>query len=190
MNKITTRILELIAFIVMLMTSYIGVNPAAQIAFEFPAWLSFINSAIMRQVSGLSVSYLIHLILNPVNQTIAWYRPSRFIQAWLSQDFWIPFANLSYSFYLLHIIPLATFVFSNEFLHPDPKPAAQVPPVPIARDQVTCWPGEYAVLGRWFVIFFYALTCSALLSVLSYIFIEKPAIDAKRTFKNKYSKLK
>ena len=29
MNKVTTRILELIAFIVMLMTSYIGVNPAA-----------------------------------------------------------------------------------------------------------------------------------------------------------------
>lgn len=29
MNKISTRIFELIAFIVMLMTSYIGANPSA-----------------------------------------------------------------------------------------------------------------------------------------------------------------
>jgi peptidoglycan/LPS O-acetylase OafA/YrhL len=72
-------------------------------------------------------------------------------------------------------------VFNNEYLSPDFGFA------PVGRYKVTCWEGEYAVLGRWFVIFFYAFTVSVIASVLSYTFIEKPSIDAKRVFKNKYS---
>jgi hypothetical protein len=39
-------------------------------------------------------------------ETIDWYRPVKYMRAFLSFDIWVPFANLTYTFYLFHVAPV------------------------------------------------------------------------------------
>lgn len=43
-------------------------------------------------------------------ESIAWYRPVRYMRGFLSFDIWVPFANLTYTFYLFHAMPIQGFM--------------------------------------------------------------------------------
>ena len=116
-----TIILEVFCFLLMILISFFGANPQSQILFPCPPQLQWILAGSIRQIYGLVISYLLHLVLNPETPNLSILRPARFIRAFLSWRCWIPIGMLSYSFYLLHILPFFTFVFNNEYLNPDYK---------------------------------------------------------------------
>ena len=95
---------------------------------------------------------------------------------------WVPFANLSYSIYLWHmlvIISLTTGSFGFSIK---------------ARDLITTTkdPSLYcdlsvknAISTQW-ILFLVGLLFSIVLGALSYILIERPCIEARVAFKNKF----
>lgn len=183
--------LEILCFFLMIIISYFGANPEAQILFPCPAQLQWILAGSIRQIYGLIISYLLHLVLNPETPKLSIFRPARFIRAFLSWKIWIPIAMLSYSFYLLHILPFFTFVFSNEYLNPDylENPIPSRPDNPKHGKFVCPWEqGSIGVLVRFCTIALLVFVTANALSIFTFTFIEKPFNDAKRVFKNKYAK--
>ena len=61
--------------------------------------------ALMRPLLGLTWSFLIYIMLT--KEELAWYRPTRWIKAFLEWGIWTPIANLSYSTYLIHLPVMA-----------------------------------------------------------------------------------
>ena len=97
----SSLVLEYLAFIAFNATCLIGnVDGNGWMNFDF----LIIWTGIVRQLCGLSLSYLITLMLSPkAEESIAWYRPTRYMRAVLSWNFWVPFAVLSYSLYVCHV---------------------------------------------------------------------------------------
>ena len=118
--------------------------------------------------------------------TKPWYCPSRWMKAMLGWSFWIPFATVSYSVYLIHIYGLTvanllTTTFLSEAqiqhrLHPD-DPAYKVKGCP--------YDSLGAAWARILFVFFLGAFFSFLFATfLMYLTVEKPVVDARRVFKN------
>ena len=156
----------------------IGVYPT-QFAFMSPI-PHFIFLVTCRQLFGAVVAYQIHLMLSPKPETqIPCYRPSCFLRWILSKKFWVPLATISYSFYVFHLVWI---FFTQKYC-----PWFTLDWVPDDDIYACKW---------WFFkggIFYYLGTAvqsfilSVLNSVFIYVFVEKPFIDARRVFKNKYA---
>lgn len=57
-----------------------------------------------RPLYGLCLAVLIVLMLSPKpDESISWYRPSRYMRGFLSASIWLPVAVVSYSLYLFHV---------------------------------------------------------------------------------------
>ena len=65
----------------------------------------FIYTALSRSVYGGCLTYLVAAMLDAhPDESITGYRPTSFLRWFLSWDFWVPIARLSYSVYLWHIV--------------------------------------------------------------------------------------
>ena len=91
---------------------------------------------------------------------------------------WLPIATLSYSIYLWHhtLISILSLQYSDEKKQMDNADG-------ICPDVVK--------IGVWPVFKLYAvgLPLSVVFATLSYVFVEKPAIDARRVFKTKWESI-
>jgi hypothetical protein len=63
-----------------------------------------------------------------------------------------------------------------------------VPPNANPTFEDPCNPGFWTITGSWYGQTFASLFTGTLLSILSFSLIEKPGIDARVVFKNKYAK--
>ena len=103
---------------------------------------------------------------------IPWYRPVRYIRAFLSSRFWIPIAYLSYSFYLTHLLLL--WILSQQIVDP-------------SLYNADCEQNDGKKLAFEFLkLFGVGWFISHLFSLIMYLTAEKPFIDSRRAFVNKY----
>ena len=169
--------LEWIAALVMLSISSKG-SGSPQVNPNWPAPWNYVYFNAARPVFGLCLSYLIvNMLTVEPKQSIAWYRPSCIMRYLLSARFWIPWAGISYSLYLWHL-PILSWADSFG-LHPNWW--EYYVPVP------TACPGGIWNIFRWYESFFWtALAMSVFYATLSYILIEKPGIDARLVYKNRF----
>jgi peptidoglycan/LPS O-acetylase OafA/YrhL len=111
-----------------------------------------------------------NMILIKPEQTIPWIFPSCFLRSFLSLNLWVPTAVLSYSIYCFHINFLQGFLQMPYFIVKPPKNLT----CPITTNEAyQKW--TLLVLAGWFSSFFFAM--------LMYVFVEKPAIDARVAFR-------
>jgi len=116
-------------------------------------------------------------MLSPKPSTaIDWKRPTKYMRAFLSSSFWIPIATISYSMYLWHLF--VAVALRNTFFGYWDNTFSQ-----LTTDQC----GHVTDYGlRGYILFFSTLLVSSIIATFSYVFIEKPAIDARRVFKGKW----
>ena len=138
-------------------------------------------TGIVRQLCGLSLSYLIALMLSPKpNQSIPWYRPTIYMRAMLSLRFWVPIAVLSYSMYVSHVYMIGlnsrlVVPYPKEF---DPKQQKDLP--------VTECPWTFGeALGKLGILWICSFIMTIIFSIVVYMMCEKPGIDSRVIFKNK-----
>jgi peptidoglycan/LPS O-acetylase OafA/YrhL len=175
--KETNIVLEWIAFLVLMIIGWVGPNlpedytEIAQIKF---LWLI----CIARSLYGAVLAYLILLCVSAdtVVNPIPWYRPTRWIRAFLCLDIWLPIATVSYSMYIWHLILIQKLF---------PVLAGVIGLQDEAKNGFKEWHPKYA--GWLFLSMLIVFIPTMILSILSYIFIEKASIDARRVFKNKYA---
>ena len=132
-----------------------------------------------RSIYGLCLAYLLVIMLSTdPESSIAWFRPTRYMRAFLSWSFWLPFATLSFSLYLFHLQIINTWKANSA--------RAFFDGIVSYEDVRDCkfWPIFGSFEYEFWVIFIIAIAMSA----LSFIYVEKPGIDARVVFKNKYAK--
>ena len=174
-QKEANLLIEYLAFVIMIFIGWFGVGPGAHS--EISLWFSILWFSIFgRPLYGACVAYLILLAVSAdPERKIPCYRPTKWLRAFLEANFWLPIATFSYSMYIWHIYVLAIFgpQFTNWF---------NIQPAIDAK-----FPDPYKYFGIYILFFFVCLAISMLVSILSYICIEKPSIDSRRVFKNKYA---
>ena len=141
-----------------------------------------------RAVYGLCLSYLLCIMLSPKTEdSIPWWRPTKYLRWFLSLSFWVPFATLSFSFYLMHLQTL--FLIKDEIY---PKTTFYPGNVEFnatkALIEGACYQGRWAIFGSFEYIFWLIFVITIILSVLSFVYIEKPGIDARVAIKSKFAK--
>ena len=100
--KTSSVAMEWIAFIFLIASGFIGFNP------ETTTWMYHVSHYFWicfgRAIYGLTLAYLIVLILSPkTEENLEWYRPIRYMRWFLTLPFWVPFASLSYSMYVVSV---------------------------------------------------------------------------------------
>ena len=135
---------------------------------------NYIYFNLSRPVYGMCLSYLLAIIVT-AKEDASFFRPSGFLRAFLSWSFWLPIATVSYSFYVWHV-PL---VFDKGLFNLQPE---------LKKDQVCPAGGTKEMFSYYIKNFWASLAVCGLVAVLSYICIEKPAIDARVTYKNKFQR--
>lgn len=169
-------ILEWLCFIVF--AFLVPLNTVFVANFGIPI-LNVIWICTSKQLYGLSISYLLTIILSPKpDDSIPCYRPSKFLRWILSWSMWVPVASLSYSFYLWHLQPIVIMQGLNLKLFTPPK----------IYNSTACEQGLGNVLWNWTKNYLFIFTLTTIVSVLSFTFLEKPGIDARVIYKNKYAK--
>ena len=122
------------------------------------------------------------------NATIMHFlRPISLLRRILSSSIWVPIASMSYSMYLWHLY-FVILAYSNTYVYPDLTAEAPIP-VMLPPDLVKECP--WSPSGAWtrlICIYAIALVPTVLSSLITYMLVEKPAIDARKVFKNKYDK--
>ena len=147
-----------------------------------------------RIVLGITISFLVHVMLNPATPQISMLRPARFLRWFLSLNIWVPIAVLSYSIYLFHIYPVMGVNmahFMNPLFDPDNQEKTIFGKQMI--DDNGDWTvkkcpwekGSNQILYKFLGAFAIVLAASSFISMLVYVCLEKPGIDAKRIYKNK-----
>ena len=71
----------------------------------FPWYINLTWWCISRSIYGLSLAYLMLLMVISNQQDLPWYRPVRYLRYILSAKLWIPIAMVSYSLYIWHLVP-------------------------------------------------------------------------------------
>ena len=122
----------------------------------------------------LSLSWgglLYNIIMTKAEDKIPIYYPSCFFRWILSWNLWVPIAVLSFSMYVYHItvIVIADKAFSFNGLIAISK--SKTCPLPVSEMYKK---NAYLVASAFSITF--------VISLLSYVFIEKPAIDARVAF--------
>lgn len=96
---------EWIALAIVMLISHYGAKSVTLPELDPPVHFVYIMT--VRPLYGLCLAYLIEMILSPKpDQTIAYYRPSKYLRWFLSSRFWVPIATTSYSFYIWHLYVL------------------------------------------------------------------------------------
>lgn len=105
------------------------------------------------------------------SDSISYQRPTRFLRWMLSWSFWLPIANISYSFYIWHL----NFITSDLY-----KPFGFIFP---PND---CPMGLGTAFGSYLGFFLIVFLMTTIVASLSFACIEKPGIDARFVYKNKF----
>ena len=138
-------------------------------------------TGIVRQLCGLSLSYLIVLMLSPKpDESIPWYRPTKYMRAMLSLKFWVPIAVLSYSMYVSHVY----LIYYNSLvivLYPQTFDQKQQKNIPVAKCPWTF--GQ--TLVKFAILLIVSFIMTIIFSIVCYMLCEKPGIDSRSVFKNK-----
>lgn len=107
MESVASQIYEWIAVVIVAVYSIIGSEHAMVSHVLGNPIAVVIWTCTSRQIFGAAVSYLTVLMLSPSpKDSIPFYRPSRYIRGFLSMNIWVPFANMTYTFYLFHLTPV------------------------------------------------------------------------------------
>ena len=122
---------------------------------------------------------MILVSMSPKQDTpISWARPSKYFRGFLSLGIWLPLATVSYSVYLWHHIPMAII---SVIKYGDQRKA--IAKLTLKND---CEEIVKIGVGPAITLFFGTLLSATLIASLSYVFVEKPAIEARRVFKTKW----
>ena len=115
----------------------------------------------------------------PAETSISWTRPSKYFRGLLSLNVWVPIATLSYSLYLWHpcIMAVVSVIYVDSVSKIDKLSTKD------SCEEIVSL-GLYPSVG----IFIFGSVISIFEAMISYLFIEKPAIDARRVFKSKWEK--
>jgi len=126
------------------------------------------------------------------DQNIPWYRPTKYMRAFLSWKIWLPLANLTYTFYLFHDVPvmMATGPISialNLGSRELPSEDADV----LTKAECNVAGVGFSNKGLemiWFTNAYLAFYITLVISIFIYVFIEKQGINARSAFKSKWQK--
>lgn len=117
--------------------------------------------------------------LSPTPETsISWLRPSKYFRGLLSLKLWLPIATLSYSVYLWH--PVVLVILSKLYYTHEKN---QIEKFALTDDcesiiKIGFWPSVEMFFAGWLI--------SLVLAAFTFVFVEKPAVDARRVFKSKW----
>ena len=143
-----------------------------------------------RQLFTLPLSFLIYLMVSPNANLMHSLRPVTILRKVLSSPVWLPMATISYSMYLYHVF-FIVLVFMTTFVYPDWTKEALVPGMMKEDAQAKITECPWSTAGsyiRLLYIIVAGLIPTILISIISYLLVEKPGIDARRVFKSKYDK--
>ena len=176
---------EYVSLVFVIMVSYIGAFPT-QSSQILPPFINFLwITIIARSGFGLCVSYL---MLSSISEPQALSYPSYWLKRFLSLDCWVPLASISFSMYLFHPVVIQFIGWIGvTFLGYKTKDKYMVDTKSSFEDK--CLDTlQISEMAEWSFIFFIFLFITCSIAVVVYVFVEKPAIDARRVYKNKYSK--
>ena len=121
-------------------------------------------------------------MLSPLpSDTIAWYRPVKFIRGFLSMSVWVPLANLTYSSYLFHPFIMLACGMTAQYILANGRDVPEM-----SQD---CFFNTSELINMWLITFGLSLFITLLISVFIFMLIEKQGINARSAFKNKFEKL-
>ena len=107
LNNLSTAVLETLCFITTWILAIYGSHLGGAIrSTPLSPNVEYVYAGLVRPLYGLTLTYVVYLALNPACPEISWYRPAKITRTILSWNIWLPFATLSYSCYLFHIIML------------------------------------------------------------------------------------
>lgn len=125
------------------------------------------------------------------DQNIPWYRPTKYMRAFLSWKIWLPLANLTFTFYLFHgvvliytsQISLGLNLAGRELPSTDPKVLT------IAEcNEAGVGFSNKGLIGIYMTNAALAISITLIISIFIYVFIEKQGINARSAFKSKWQK--
>ena len=175
-------IVEWIAFIIFI---FIGCNPfLGKAEGALKIWSSF-----YRALYGMCLAHLIKLMISPAPEdTIPWHRPTKYLRSFLSWHLWVPIGNLSYSIYLWHLQFLKS-LDNGDFGFKIKATALTIEAPPGGVPGLTAEYCDLSIansISTYWTLFFVGTTCTVTVAALSFALIEKPCIDARVAFKNRY----
>jgi len=118
-------------------------------------------------------------------ESIAWYRPVRYMRTFLSFDIWVPFANLTYAFYLFHLTPVldtmgpVAYKIMKGDMVIDEASLNLSSPCPFS-------PGETTAI--WLILAGMTFVITCIICVIVFVFVEKQGINARIAIKSKWTK--
>jgi len=168
-NK-SSIIYEWLAFGTMICLSLIGCKAEWSNYILKNGPITFIWGCISRQIYGAAISYLTLLMLSPLpEETIAWYRPVRYMRSFLSMNIWLPFANLTYTFYLFHVAhvflsvpPVAYSIVKGDREFPENQDS-----------QSPCYFSPKETTATFLILCGISLVYTLINCVIVYVFLEK-----------------
>lgn len=96
-----SAVFEWLAFILLMVIPW---SPQLYMTNSVSPQIRYLLFAFDRPLYGLCLAVMIVLMLSPrPDESISWYRPSRYMRAFLSASIWLPIAVVSYSLYLFHV---------------------------------------------------------------------------------------
>ena len=126
------------------------------------------------------------------DQNIPWYRPTKYMRAFLSWKIWLPLANLTYTFYLFHDVPVMMATSPISFvlnLGDDKLPSEDPEVLKIAEcNEAGVGFSNKGLAGIWFTNAALAFFITLIICTFIYVFIEKQGINARSAFKSKWQK--
>tara|TARA_B110000285_G_scaffold80627_1_gene93073 strand:+ start:212 stop:628 length:417 start_codon:yes stop_codon:yes gene_type:complete len=125
------------------------------------------------------------------DQNIPWYRPTKYIRAFLSWKIWLPLANLTFTFYLFHGVVLTySSQISKALILGGRELPSNDPEVLVIADCNEAGVGfsNKGLIGIYMTNAALAISITLIISIFIYVFIEKQGINARSAFKSKWQK--
>ena len=172
---------------ILIIGTFFSASPAVWPTEKFPAPWYYIYFNMARPFYGLSLSYLLTLILtSKQDEPIGCCRPSGWMRGCLSSNFWLPWATISYSLYLFQMPWLEVIDWVKPDVPGDLKGQFNTTAEWYMNSEGGCGPGPWETFGFYQAYFWLALLLSSLNAVCCFICVEKPGIDARFVYKNKF----
>lgn len=111
-------------------------------------------------------------------ETIPWYRPVKYLRAFLSMSIWVPFANITYSFYLFHGFVVLTGGDAAKTIVADGRETD--------IDSSVCEFSPAETKKMHLITFGLTLSITSVISIFIFMLVEKQGINARTAFKNKF----
>ena len=163
---------EWLSFIFIILAGFLGGDPFKGKG----GMLALFWASSYRAFYGASLAYLILLMISPdPKATISFKNPTKYIRGFLSLSLWVPIATLSYSLYLWHIGLFIGIRYGA--LNIKEESANEICETRINNG-----------FGHMVMIFVLGSIASLFFATISYVFVEKPALEGRSVFSNKYKK--